>query len=84
MTKIKNENYIAIQGFMVKELGLTGNELIAYALIYGFSQDDESEFRGSLNYVANGLIVQKQQHLIFLISWQMMALLKRQRNLLME
>lgn len=55
MTKIKNENYIAIQGFMVKELGLTGNELIAYALIYGFSQDDESEFRGSLNYVAEWL-----------------------------
>lgn len=44
MAKIKNENFIAIQGFMVKELGLSGNELIAYALIYGFSQDNESEF----------------------------------------
>ena len=40
---------------MVKELGLTGNELIAYALVYGFSQDDESEFKGSLNYVAEWL-----------------------------
>lgn len=55
MAKIKNENFIAIQGFMVKELGLTGNELIAYALVYGFSQDDESEFKGSLNYVAEWL-----------------------------
>lgn len=55
MAKIKNENFIAIQGFMVKELGLTGNELIAYALIYGFSQDSESEFKGSLNYVAEWL-----------------------------
>lgn len=55
MAKIKNENFIAIQGFMVKELGLTGNELIAYALVYGFSQDDESEFKGSLNYVVEWL-----------------------------
>ena len=55
MAKIKNENFIAIQGFMVKELGLTGNELIVYALVYGFSQDDESEFKGSLNYVAEWL-----------------------------
>lgn len=55
MAKIKNENFIAIQGFMVKELGLSGNELIAYALIYGFSQDNESEFKGSLNYVAERL-----------------------------
>lgn len=55
MEKIKNENFIAIQGFMVKELGLSGNELIAYALIYGFSQDNESEFKGSLNYVAEWL-----------------------------
>lgn len=55
MAKIKNENFIAIQGFMVKELGLSGNELIAYALIYGFSQDSESEFKGSLNYVAEWL-----------------------------
>lgn len=55
MAKIKNENFIAIQGFMVKELGLSGNELIAYALVYGFSQDDESEFKGSLNYVAEWL-----------------------------
>ena len=50
MADIKNDNYIAIQGFMVKELELTGNELIAYALVYGFSQDGESKFKGSLNY----------------------------------
>lgn len=55
MADIKNDNYIAIQGFMVKKLGLTGNELIAYALVYGFSQDGESKFKGSLNYVAEWL-----------------------------
>lgn len=38
---MKNENYIAIQGWMVNELHLTGNDLICYALIYGFTQNGE-------------------------------------------
>lgn len=38
---IKNENYITIQGFMVNELGLKGNELTCYAIIYGFSQGEQ-------------------------------------------
>ena len=36
--------FVTIQSFMRSELGLKGNELIAYALIYGFSQDGASEF----------------------------------------
>ena len=35
---MKNENYITIQGWMVNELKLTGNDLICYALIYGFTK----------------------------------------------
>ena len=57
---MKNENFITIQGWMRKELGLSGNELLAYALIYGFSQDSESTFRGSLSYVAEWLGCSKQ------------------------
>lgn len=44
-------NYITIQDFMVSELGLKGNELIVFALIYGFSQNGQSYFYGSLNYI---------------------------------
>lgn len=55
MTKLKDGNYISIQKFMVSRLELSGNELIAYALIYGFSQDGESSFKGSLSYVAEWL-----------------------------
>ena len=47
--------YITIQDFMVRDLGLQGNELLVYALVYGFSQDGESEFKGSVNYVADWL-----------------------------
>lgn len=50
---INNENFITIQGFMVNELELKGNELIIYAIIYGFSQDGENRFTGSLNYLAS-------------------------------
>jgi len=46
-----DENFIVIQGWMVNDLELKGNELLAYALIYGFSQDGESEFTGSLSYL---------------------------------
>jgi hypothetical protein len=49
------DNYIVIQGWMVTELKLSGNNLLAYALIYGFSQDGNSEFTGSINYVCNWL-----------------------------
>lgn len=47
-----NDKYISIQGWMVEELKLKGNDLLVYAIIYGFSQDDESEFTGSLSYLA--------------------------------
>ncbi len=50
-SKVNPENFITIQGFMVTELGLKGNELILYALIYGFTQDGESEFCGSIGYM---------------------------------
>lgn len=50
--KVKNRNHITIDGWMINKLNLKGNELIIYALIYGFSQDGESEFYGSRSYMA--------------------------------
>lgn len=44
-------NYITITDFMVSDLKLKGNELIIFALIYGFSQDGTSDFHGSLSYI---------------------------------
>ncbi len=40
---------------MVSDLELKGNHLFAYALIYGFSQDGQSKFTGSINYVCRWL-----------------------------
>lgn len=51
-SKVINHNYIVIQGWMVNELKLKGNELIIYAIIYGFSQLESQKFTGSLQYLA--------------------------------
>lgn len=50
---VKENSFITIQAFMVNELNLKGNELLIYAIIHGFSQDGESEFTGSLQYLAD-------------------------------
>lgn len=54
MKNIDN-NFIVIQGWMVSKLELKGNELLAFALIFGFCQDGETEFRGSLKYISSWL-----------------------------
>jgi hypothetical protein len=55
MSKNISKNFITIQGWMVEELDLNSNNLLVFALIYGFNQDEESEFTGSLNYICNWL-----------------------------
>lgn len=50
---VKDGNFVTIQSFMVKDLKLKGNELLTYAIIYGFSQNGESKFTGSLQYIAD-------------------------------
>lgn len=52
MSVVKDNNFIAIQGWMRTKLNLKGNELLIYALIYGFSQDGNSRFKGSRKYIA--------------------------------
>ena len=47
-----SKNYTIIQGWMISDLGLKGNSLLIYALIYGFSQAENCKFTGSLNYLA--------------------------------
>lgn len=51
---LKDNNYIAIADWML-ELDLNTRELLTYALIYGFSQDGESCYHGSLEYLGEWL-----------------------------
>lgn len=50
---IRDSNYVVIQGWMLTRLGLKGNELMIYAVIYGFTQNGETEFIGSMKYLAD-------------------------------
>lgn len=50
---MQTNTYVTIQSWMRTELNLSGNELLVYAVIYGFSQDDNSRFSGSRQYLAD-------------------------------
>ena len=52
-TKPKQDSYVVLQRWMRTELGLEGNELTVYAIIYGFSQDGESVYKGGYGYLAD-------------------------------
>ena len=52
---INPNTYYTVQAWMVNDLGLKGNELALYAIIYGFSQDGRSEFVGSISYIQEWL-----------------------------
>lgn len=49
---MRNSNFYTVTGWMINDLNLSGNELICYAIIYGFSQDGASMFMGSSKYLA--------------------------------
>ena len=57
---IKDENFISIQGWMRTKLNLKGNELMLYALIYGFTQDGDTWFTGTLKYMADWVGVESK------------------------
>ena len=59
-SKVKRENFITVQGFMLTDLKLKGNELLIYACIYGFSQTENQVFNGGLQYLADWVNSTKQ------------------------
>ena len=80
-SKVKRENFIALQGWQVADLGLKGNELIIYACIYGFSQDDQT-FSGSLQYLADWTNSTKQGVIKCLKSLQEKGLIEKKENII--
>ena len=52
-SKVPDERYFIVSGWMLNKLGLKGVALQVYAIIYGFSQDGESRFEGSLQYLCD-------------------------------
>lgn len=76
-----SSNYVAVQGWMVEELGLKGNELLAYALVYGFSQDGGSAFTGSVAYVQRWLGCARQTVFNVLQSLEKRGLIRKEERI---
>ena len=49
------DTYLVIQSWMRTQLGLSGTELMCYAVIYGFSQSKQGVFRGGIAYLEEWL-----------------------------
>lgn len=80
MSRIKDGNYISIQSFMVKDLNLKGNELLIYAIIYGFSQAENQTFSGGLQYLADWTNSTKQGVIKCIKSLQEKGYIEKKEN----
>ena len=56
---MKNGDYITILAPMSSKLKLSGNNLLVFALIHGFSKDGEHAFYGSISYISSWLNISK-------------------------
>ena len=74
---MNRDNYVLVMGWMVTELGLKGNELIIYAIIYGFSQVEGQHFKGSLKYIMKWTNLTKQSVINCLNSLQDKGYIKK-------
>lgn len=74
---INPDTYYTVQGWMISELGLKGNALAAYAIIYGFSQDGVTEYAGSSRYLCEWLGCSKKTALTTLAQLTERGLLKK-------
>ena len=78
---MKNLNYYVVHGWMLNELQLKGNDLLVFSIIYGFSQDGDSRFSGSLKYLQGCLGVSRPtviKSLKFLV--ENMLIIKHQKR----
>ena len=65
---------------MGKRLGLRGNDLICFAVIYGFSMDGESQFKGNLNYLGDCMFASKPTVMLALEHLLVCNLILRQED----
>ena len=77
---LNSKNYIAIADWMVQDFDLNTKELLTYAIIYGFSQDGESSFSGSLSYLACWLGIRRDNVMRYLNSLVDKGLISKEKK----
>ena len=50
--EVKDDSYYRVEGWMRNKLGLKGNRLHIYAIIYSFSKSSKGWYTGSQSYIA--------------------------------
>ena len=56
MKDLKKQDFVCVQAPMISDLNLVGkNELILFAMIFGYSKDGKSTCRASLNHMQKWL-----------------------------
>lgn len=63
---MKDGLWYTISGWMGNRLELRGNDLICFAVIYGFSMDGKSQFKGNLNYLTSCMFATRPTALLSL------------------
>lgn len=79
--RVNPQNFYVVQGWMVSELGLKGNELAVYAIIYGFSQAEQQYYTGSAQYLADWIKSTKKTALVALKSLVEKGYVEKQERL---
>ena len=52
--------FFVVQDWMVRDLSLKGNELLVYAVIYGYSQEGQGCYYGGMSFLAETLGITRQ------------------------
>lgn len=73
-------NYYTVQGWMVNDLQLQGNELAVFAILWGFSQDGKTESRTPLQYIVDWLGCDKRTALRIVANLEMKGYIERNRQ----
>ena len=55
MVEVKERHFISLQGWMLTKLGLSGDDLLVYGIIYGFSQKEGHAYTGGVEYLQEWL-----------------------------
>lgn len=72
--------FINVQGWMISRLGLKSNELLVFALIYGFSIDGVHSFNGGRSYISKLLGISEATAVRVIESLINKGLINKQRN----
>lgn len=74
---MRKDGYVVVQPWMVTDYNLNGNKLLIYALIWGFSQDDQSCFYGSVSYIVEYFQLSKRAVLNLLAELEKDGLIRK-------